>query len=196
MNFDQRSNIDSEINALLGTIARAWRCYRMLNGLHSGSKAMPGALRNYPELLNEIWRVSYESMHLAIASLVDRHPQANSLNALIKKLRKYNPGDARIGALCRDAESQLADAAVSGIAKSEFWRNSAIAHNTLGGRDSGLYEEHKTSLEEVRGALEHLEVVLAVIVVNLDRVVNDTRHQAKVLEAHAIELVKRLSQNV
>ena len=196
MNPDQRTNIEQDITALLAALAGCWAYYRVLLGLHQGGKAWPKAQERFPRLIDELWRATFGSLHAAMGTLIDRTPQTHSLVGLVKKLRKYNPQDAVISALCKLVEKRLNDASVVGIAKAEFWRNKSVAHNTAEGRDSDLYEKNKTTLSEIEAALLHLDVTLNLVTREISNTINDVQHQAKPLQDDAVQLMSRLSADV
>jgi hypothetical protein len=196
MNFDQRANLKIESEAIVARFAGAWRNYRVLIGLHEGGKSFPDAAEKFPELIDELWRCTFEALHLSIGSLIDRSAGTHSIKAFIKLIRKYHSGDAVLSQLCRDVEREIESNSVTGIAKSEFWRNKAIAHNTRDGRDAGLYEQNKTTLAEVEVALQHLQKNFGRLTFAVDNTINLIQEQALGLQSQSFELMRRLSRDV
>jgi hypothetical protein len=61
MNPDQRTNLETMVEALVVNMAQAWSYFYVLKGINEGAKTQPAAVEPFYWLLDQLWRGMFDA---------------------------------------------------------------------------------------------------------------------------------------
>lgn len=193
MNPDQRTNLETMVEALVVNMAQAWSYFYVLKGINEGAKTQPAAVEPFYWLLDQLWRGMFDALFAKAGTLIDTTRNTYSLTNLVQLTRKY--GDAELKRLIPHVEILL-DSKTGTLAQIKNWRHEHGAHGTVRGNQDTFCIDNKLVLEDIERALMQLDEAINHLSCNVLSVHHDTNSAFEPLVAEGKRLFMAVANGV